>query len=287
MSVVLLIMFGTLNVLSNPSRVFAQEARNSRMHIVLAEEFPTEENVGRLKLFDFPVDIFIAAKSISEFNGVKTSLEKFSNIGIVGYWPILDIKEGYWFSAFSKREGLERVIHELKNIDEPISVLWDAEVPHLRKRLFLTESPRFLGNRKIIQDFVTNPPEHVTLYIAENRKRSSLHRCLLKVAATTFDRHSTYSMAEMLYGKLNRSILERSLEEGVKKMGTHYVPIFGATAEGIGGAAQEGTWMRISPEILDAQLSLAKRFGIKTVGIYRLGGLDNEYVAVLKRYAGE
>lgn len=203
----------------------------------------------------------------------------------MGYWPTLKIEEGYWVSAFSKREGIERIIKELQNVDETISVLWDAELPHLRRQLFITELPEFLGNRKIIQDFVAKPPENVTLYVAENRKRNILHKLFLRIFTVTFDPHLNYNRIEMLYGQLKPEALGKSLKMGIAEMGRNYNPVFGVTAEGIGGSAKEGSWMRISPAILDKQLSIAQKFGIKKVFIYRLGGLDQDYLKVIKKYS--
>lgn len=256
------------------------------MTITLVEEFPIDRNLVKLKLFDFPVNIFVAANSIGEFSKIETKIRKYSSVGVIGYWPILKIKEGYWISAFSKRKGVERIINELRNSNGPISVLWDAELPLLRKRLFLTEFPRFFGNRKIIQNFVANPPEQVMLYVAENWIKGLLYRLVLKIFAATFEPRLGYRRMEMLYGQLNHELLRRLLKlKAGAEASRNYYPIFGATAKGIGDSGSEGSWMRISPQKLDEQLNIAQELGIKEVVIYRLGGLDKGFLRVIQKYA--
>ncbi len=264
--------------------IYAEDKNdNKQLAVTLVEEFPTEENLAKLNLFDFPVNIFVAANNITEFKKIEDRLKKYPIVKEVGYWPILKIEEGYWFSAFSKREGIKRIIKELESIDRPISVLWDAELPHLRRRLFLTEVSRLLGNREIIQNFVTNPPKDVTLYVAENRSKGTIYNLLLKIFAVTFVPELKYNRIEMLYGQLRPETLRRSLNSGVATS-KNYFPAFGTTAEGIGENPKEGSWMRISPQILGEQLSIAQKFGIKRVIIYRLGGLDKDYLEVIKEF---
>ena len=86
----------------------------------------------------------------------------------------------------------------------------------------------------------------------------------------------------MLYGQLNPEVVERALKAGIKT--SKYYPAFGAIAEGVAGSAKEGSWMRISPQKLGEQLSIAQKLGIKKLFIYRLGGLNEEYVEVIQKY---
>lgn len=279
------IMFLTiLNFITKPRATYAEGKDNSKpLAVTLGEEFPTEENLSKLKLIDFPVDIFVAADNIAEFKKIEEKIKEYPVVRTVGYWPILKIEEGYWFSAFSSREGIKRTIKELEGIDHPIPILWDAELPHLRKRLFLTEIPRFLGNRKIIRNFIANPPRNVTLYVAENRNRGIIYNLFLKFFAVTFAPNLKYNRIEMLYGQFRSETLRKLLNNGVT-ISKNYYPAFGTTAEGIGEKPKEKNWMRISPKILEEQLNIAQKFGIKGVVIYRLGGINKEYSEVIKKF---
>lgn len=279
----LIIFLSILNLIINQEAISAKKGNEHKLSITLFEEFPSDENFAKLELLDFPVNIFIAAHSISEFNEIEDKVKKYSSVDTIGYWPTLEIEEGYWISAFSKREGIERIIKELKDVERPLSVLWDAELPHLRKRLFLTELPRAFGNRKIIQNFVAHPPENITLYVAENRSKGVFHKLILKIFAATFEPDLKYNRIEMLYGQLSREMLEKSLKVGTET-NENYFPAFGAIAEGIADSARKGSWMRISPQKLNEHLSIAKKLGIKKLFIYRLGGLNDEYLEVIRKY---
>lgn len=264
-----------------PGSVSAQR-QNGDLAVTLVEEFPTEANLTKLELIDFPVNIFVAAESISDFRKTEEKLKKHPNLGLVGYWPILKKDEGYWFSAFSKRKATTRIIKELEGIDSPISVLWDAELPHLRRRLFLTELPRFLGNRKMVEDFIVDPQEKIPLYVAENRRRGFICDLASKFLGVTFGRNLKYNLVEMLYGQWDLETLQEFLRTD-KKLGGNYYPAFGLTAEGVGDGQTEASWM-LSPQKLDEELSAAQDLGIEEVVIYRLGGLDREYLEVIKKY---
>lgn len=264
-----------------PQSVLA-ERQGDTLTITLVEEFPTEANLAKLELIDFPVNIFIAAESTWEFSQIEERLKKYSNVELIGYWPVLKKEEGYWISAFSKRRAIERIIRELKGVNRPISVLWDAELPHLRRRLFLTELPRFLGNRRIIQDFIAAPPTEVTLHVAENRRRGILYQLVLKFFGVTFGPKLEYNRIEMLYGQWDSELLKKFLKTG-EQLGGSYYPAFGLTAEGVGDRATEANWM-LSPQKLDEQLSIAQDSGIKDVVIYRLGGLSEEYLEMIEKY---
>lgn len=255
---------------------------NGGLAVTMVEEFPTEVNLTKLELIDFPINIFVAAESVNDFRKIEEKLKKYPNLDLVGYWPVLKKEEGYWFSAFSKRKAIARVIEELESVNSPISVLWDAELPHLRRRLFLTELPRFLGSRKMVQNFIAEPPEEVTLYVAENRRRGLLCDLILNFSGVTFGRDLGYNRVEMLYGQWNLGTLQKFLKTG-KQLAGNYRPAFGLTAGGVGDSPTEANWM-LSPQELDEELRVAQDLGIKEVVIYRLGGLDKAYLEVIKKY---
>mgnify|MGYP001588836880 FL=1 len=94
------------------------------MQICFFEEFPTKENLAKIKYVSFPTKLYLAAKSLEEFENIKISSP---HVKEKIYWPILDKKEGYWFSPFSKRKALERIFAELKG--KNISVMIDSELP--------------------------------------------------------------------------------------------------------------------------------------------------------------
>jgi len=59
------------------------------MQIEFYEEFPSKENLKKLKLIKFKTRIFIAAKSIKEFKKFEKIAKKIKkDIGVI-YWPII------------------------------------------------------------------------------------------------------------------------------------------------------------------------------------------------------
>lgn len=265
-----------------PEKVYASPS--DLMTVTLFEEFPTAENLSKLRYVDFPVNLFIAAPNIQVFYDIEESLKSSLQVETIGYWPTLAQEEGYWLSPFSKRNGLQRIIEELRRVDRPLSVLWDAELPMMRKRLFLTELLRVRKNRSLIREFVEKPPSTITLYVAEPRDRGFYYQSLLRFFALSFDSSSNYRRVEMLYGRLQSDSLRRSLRRGVQS--ENYFPAFGAIAEGVGGSAKTGSRVRLTPEELDEGLRIASETGVQDVFVYRLGGIDERYAAVLKKYAG-
>ncbi len=70
------------------------------MIISFFEEFPTKENLGKLKLVTWQTKLYVAAKSVKDFNRIRSTI-KNKHIKEVIYWPVLEKEEGYWISPFS------------------------------------------------------------------------------------------------------------------------------------------------------------------------------------------
>ncbi|MBU1631900.1 MAG: hypothetical protein KJ580_01700, partial [Nanoarchaeota archaeon] len=88
------------------------------------------------------------------------------------------------------------------------------------------------------------------------------------------------NVIKMLYHSMlpfSDNLFRRELEEGKKEFGNNYLAGFGTIAKGIMG------WEPIlSPENLRNDLDIAKKAGVKEVVIFRLGGLNKEYVKFIK-----
>ena len=131
------------------------------MKISFYEEFPTKENLDKINLIGFPTKLIVAAKDLDEFSSIKNTIKKYKNHNIkeVAYWPVLEKEEGYWFSAFSKHSALKRIINELKQNKEPLTVMWDAELP-LNKSLISKELHNYFKNKMRILDFFNNAEKY-------------------------------------------------------------------------------------------------------------------------------
>ena len=135
------------------------------MDISFFEEFPTPENMRKVRQLPFPTKLYIAATSFSEFERIKQQYSKDNKnnkhpIKEWVYWPILTKKEGYWLSPFSNRTALQRIFQELtKPTSNPkhLPLMLDLELPTTRNPLlYLKEGWRFWLNRQLIANFIHN-----------------------------------------------------------------------------------------------------------------------------------
>src|SRR3989344_2037979 len=118
------------------------------MQVSFFEEFPTKSNLEKLKLVSWPTKVYLAARSLEEFNKLKKKI-KYKNKEFV-YWPVLDKKEGYWISLFSRRKALLRIFKELKDKNTP--VMLDLELPTRHNFwLYFNEWFNFFKNKKLIE----------------------------------------------------------------------------------------------------------------------------------------
>lgn len=71
-------------------------------------EFPKEINWNLMnKLIDFPTEVYFAAKSRKEYLSYKKKIKnKFIKAGA---WPVLDKKDGYWFSGYTSKKNIDKL----------------------------------------------------------------------------------------------------------------------------------------------------------------------------------
>lgn len=239
------------------------------MRINFFEEFPTKENLKKLKFIGFPSTVYIAAKSLNDFYKIKNSIKK-KNIEFA-YWPVLSKEEGYWFSAFSKTEGIKRIIQELEQNKKKLTVLWDAELPSLRKRLFITNLSNIFRNRKMILNFLkTASGYNLQVFTAEYPLSNWCNNWLFKFFAI---RHPDKDKRIYMVYSSHLKGLEKYFEKGKKRIGV------GVIAVGILGTEEP-----ITPGQLDRDLELAKNNNVEEITIFRLGGLNKEYLNVIKKH---
>ena len=128
------------------------------MQIEFYEEFPSKKNLEKLKLIKFPTKIFIAGKSIKEFQKFENIAKKYKKNLEVAYWPI--IKNSYWISPFSNTEDLVETFKKLETIEN--SLLIDLEFPLKNKLMILKNSFSFFRNKKLIKKFLEKNYKRIT-----------------------------------------------------------------------------------------------------------------------------
>ncbi len=246
------------------------------MQISFFEEFPTSKNLSKLKLVTWLTKLHLGAKSLAEFNRIK-SVIKDKHVKEAIYWPLLEQKEGYWISPFSRRKALLRIFGELNGLKIP--VMLDLELPTTQNPwLYVTQKINFFRNKRLIREFIENYNGEVYLaeYYPEGKwkervmKFCGLHYSAPKVKVIKMVYHS-------LHHFINQEFLESEFRRGVKEYGKNYLVALGTIAAGV-----HGNEPNISLEQLKLDLETAKKCGVKEVVVFRLGGLNEGYGKVLR-----
>lgn len=256
------------------------------MKISFYEEFPTEENPDKLRFVGFRTRIIVACKGLEEFRSIgKRILQRFKNVSSVAFWPTLAEEDGYWLSPFSR--NLDRLIEDLKENKRPLELMWDAELPVFRKLLFITELPKFISNKKLIRRFLRDAPLHnISVETSEYETDGHITRKIMESLCLTFDPQKyPHKKIGMMYTSMIKShpverYLETQLDRSKKIYGDSLSVGLGVIAKGV---ADENI---LSPDELDRDLRMLKKQGIDEAVIFRLGGMDERYAKVIKRYSG-
>jgi len=252
------------------------------MQIDFIEEYPTEGNLKKLSFVRFPASLYLGCKNIDDFLKLKNKIKTaYKNIKEIIYWPILEKSEGYWLSAFTKTRAIKRVLKEIADASESFPILWDAELPVLNPKLFITELFNISENKKLITSTLQNQNPKHPLIVAEV-PRNRLTKIVFENSATSFS-FTNYHRMDMLYSSAlkvpdKENYLRTKIRENKKKYQKYSVAL------GLIGLGEDKTASIISPQDLDQDLHVTKEEGIREVAFYRLGGLNEEYLKVIEKY---
>jgi len=248
------------------------------------EEYPTEENLKKIKYINFESRIYLAAKNILEFNHYKKYLNK-SNITF-GYWPILE--KSYWVSPFSYKYELVKLINELEsriNLSEQLPILFDLELPIINKKLFFINIMHFSKNKNRIKSIFSNQNNlHINIISAEYPISSKFVKNLYEFIGIS------YPLEKYNHKKIMMFYSSMLKEKKIKKIKNYIINIpkvyinkyhigLGTIASGIFGNEPI-----LAPESLDEDLKFLNINKMKETIIYRLGGLNKEYIRVIEKY---
>lgn len=246
------------------------------MQISFFEEFPNKNTLDKLKLIKFPTKLYLADYSIESYKQYKKELEsKYKNLKEVIWWPILNVHEGYWLSPWTKRRALLRIFHTLLN--EKISILWDAEFPKKRKLIF-TQFFKHFKNRKLIKSFFEKYKGSIYTaeYLTENR--------FLEKNCLNFNPNKYNNIKiKMLYSSMRPWLSEDNIKKKIKELKEKYKDkIF--ICLGVLDTGINKNEKIIKPENLERDLKICKELNVKEVIIYRLNGLNKEYMEVINKF---
>ena len=256
------------------------------MQIDFFEEFPNNDSLSKLSLITFRTNLYVAAKSIKDFRVLRSRVKRsYKNVGEVIYWPVLKKDEGYWISAFSKTLAIKRIQNELRDASEKLSVLWDAELPILHKELFLTQLPHFFTNRKIIRETLFRKNTNYS-FIVTAFPKSGINRFFSSLACTYFSSGS-FPYIDMLYSSLLKKKNKSGYIGSIIKRNKNKFQRYSVALGLIGRGVEDYSTPLISPKDLKRDLDIAQKEQIKNVVLYRLGGLNKNYLRVIEEFAGK
>ncbi|OGJ16893.1 hypothetical protein A3K73_00430 [Candidatus Pacearchaeota archaeon RBG_13_36_9] len=241
------------------------------MEIDFYEEFPTKKNLEKLKLIKFPSRIFIAAYSAKEFEKYSKQARRINRKIRAAYWPI--IKNSYWISPFSNTCDLIGLFDELSK--SKVHLLINLEPPLLSKKLFFKNMFRFKKNKNLIKKFLEENKARVTTAQPPPILNIGIRKAL------GLDYKLNLEKGLMWYSSAYPEIINRKIRKNLLKIKNkeRYTLGLGVIAQGV---FSENL---LSPEKLGADINFIKEAGFRKVTIFRLGGLNKEYMDKINSFS--
>ena len=245
------------------------------------EEYPTIENLEKARLINFKSTIFLTANSFKEYKENQKLLLSINPNLSTAYWPILP--NSYWISPFSNTEDLQNFIKEIFLINEPLTVLVDLELPLVKhKELYFKNFFSFWKNKKILKKFFKEAPDHnIKIVTAEYPPFFSGISFIYRLLGISFDvKKYKHTQCIMYYtSMIPNKLISKLIRNGIikaRKLNPNLQLGLGTIATGI-----LGNEPIISVSSLKNDIDFIKINNIETGVIFRLGGLNKEYINLL------
>ena len=281
------------------------------MNISFFVEFPDEE-LEKLSLIDFAAKIYLAATSLQEFRELEKKIKETKPDTEVAYWPLLE--KSYWVSPFSYNRELDRLHRDLSTNEEMLEVLLDLELPKFWLRYLVLHTPRVIANalkyhlklrKPRIKELFRNRDKYNVKLSVTSYPVTSKFFPLNYIAFKIFGfmglhyspRSYNHKIIYMCYSSIRRDLLRKTLKDIFRRRSSlrvHYQIGLGLLDYGL--LSRTGfieklqmfgvlrKFQLLSPERLENDLALVSEYGLEDVTIYGLGGLNEEYVEVIRKY---
>ncbi len=255
------------------------------MRIDFFEEYPDEKNLSLIARTGFDSTVYLAAHTLEEFGKAAKILEKYKDRAKAAWWPLLE--KSYWISPFSYPEELKTLAALLEEKKTP-EVLLDQELPIIRKNLFIKNLYLFYYNKFLISSlYCRTRAAGVEISTAEYPAPGPLTQRILYALGISRDPVRTkHNRIVMFYTSMIQS---ENLKNGMRRMILKNAALYGnAFRVGLGTIAPGvfGNEPVLSPENLNKDLAFLREAGVQTAVIFRLGGLTEEYIHVLRKFSG-
>ncbi len=239
------------------------------MQIEFYAEFP-KQSINKLKLIKFPTRVFIATHSIKEFQKFEKQAKKINKRITCAYWPL--VKNSYWISPFSNTKDLIELFSDLQKIKNHLLI--DLEPPLLKKRLFLKNIFAFRKNKKIIKKFLEKNTNRIT-----TAQHPIPDYKIMKILGLDYPIQTEKSL--MYYTSMIPKLLKKKIQKRLINIKDKQNYSIGLGTTAIGILSNEPIF---SHQNLKKDLNFIKKGGFKKVIIFRLGGLNKEYIKVINQF---
>ncbi len=245
------------------------------------EEYPTLENLEKARLIDFQSTVFLTASSFIEYKENQKLLLSINPNLYTAYWPILP--NSYWISPFSNIKDLQNFIKEIFSIKEPITILIDLELPLVKhKELYFKNFFSFWKNKKILKNFFKEAKNHnINIVTAEYPPFFIGIGFMYRLLGISFDvKKYKYTQCIMYYTSMIKSkFISNLVRKEIIKIRKNNPDLqlgLGTIATGV--LENEPI---LSAQSLKKDIEFMKVNNIETGIIFRLGGLNKDYINLI------
>ncbi len=245
------------------------------MAIIFWSEFPEQVDWNKVNNeIDFDTEIYVACKDRKEYLGWK---KKVKNKHIdVGAWPVLDKKDGYWFSGQTSKENIDK-LDEFKDVDVKIDIepmIYQGNYGFWKTALWMTKWMFYPGDNKEYLEEKINSFEKDTLVSG-----FLFPKWLRRRVGQEAKGKKNYICYSTVGGRLAFSYYKFI----IKRMSKDNFYAIGLLNHGVFG--NERVYQRKEEFVKD--LEVMKRLGVKNIVIYSLEGIiKRDWLEIVKDYVG-
>ncbi len=255
------------------------------MRIDYFEEFFGADTLEWIRRVPGPSRLILAAPNFVAFREMEKQIQNARADVTVAYWPI--VPRSYWISPFSFCSDIESFVRDLESAGTGDAVMFDLELPILNKKLFLQNLPGFFAKKQIIRQTMQRlSARNVHVSSAEYPPPGRITSALLRFLGVSFSPMAIpYTRIVMYYtSMIPKGWISSNVRSQVRRDARRYGARFQA---GVGPIALGilGDEPVLPPAELENDLAFLQDAGVGTAVVFRLGGLNEDYIRVIESFS--